>query len=178
MNILLQILDDGHITDAQGRNVNFENTIIVMTTNAGSTSKSGGIGFGGTLSDLSKDRAMKALSEFLRPEFMNRVDEIICFNQLTEENFAAIAVIMLQELKEALSTRGIDLTWSEEIPAWLVRKGYSVTYGARNLRRLIQKEIEDPAAEAVISFVASGNGAAASGVTLSLVDDAIHPTVF
>ena len=177
MNILLQILDDGHITDAQGRNVNFENTIIVMTTNAGSTSKSGGIGFGGTLSDLSKDRAMKALSEFLRPEFMNRVDEIICFNQLTEENFAAIAVIMLQELKEALSTRGIDLTWSEEIPAWLVRKGYSVTYGARNLRRLIQKEIEDPAAEAVISFVAAGNGAAASGVTLSLVDDAIHPTV-
>ena len=177
MNILLQILDDGHITDAQGRNVNFENTIIVMTTNAGSTSKSGGIGFGGTLSDLSKDRAMKALSEFLRPEFMNRVDEIICFNQLTEENFAAIAVIMLQELKEALSTRGIDLTWSEEIPAWLVRKGYSVTYGARNLRRLIQKEIEDPAAEAVISFVAAGNGAAASGVTLSLVDDAIHPIV-
>ena len=176
-HILLQILDDGHNTDAQGRNVNFENTIIVMTTNAGSTSKSGGIGFGGTLSDLSKDRAMKALSEFLRPEFMNRVDEIICFNQLTEENFAAIAVIMLQELKEALSTRGIDLTWSEEIPAWLVRKGYSVTYGARNLRRLIQKEIEDPAAEAVISFVASGNGAAASGVTLSLVDDAIHPTV-
>ena len=177
MNILLQILDDGHITDAQGRNVNFENTIIVMTTNAGSTSKSGGIGFGGTLSDLSKDRAMKALSEFLRPEFMNRVDEIICFNQLTEENFAAIAVIMLQELKEALSTRGIDLTWSEEVPAWLVQKGYSVTYGARNLRRLIQKEIEDPAAEAVISFVAAGNGAAASGVTLSLVDDAIHPTV-
>ena len=177
MNILLQILDDGHITDAQGRNVNFENTIIIMTTNAGSTSKSGGIGFGGTLSDLSKDRAMKALSEFLRPEFMNRVDEIICFNQLTEENFAAIAVIMLQELKEALSTRSIELTWSEDIPAWLVRKGYSVTYGARNLRRLIQKEIEDPAAEAVISFVAAGNGIAASRVALSLIDDTVHPIV-
>ena len=177
MNILLQILDDGHITDAQGRNVNFENTIIIVTTNAGSTSKSGGIGFGGTLSDLSKDRAMKALSEFLRPEFMNRVDEIVCFNQLTEENFAAIAVIMLRELKDALATRGIDLTWSEDIPAWLVRKGYSVTYGARNLRRLIQKEIEDPAAEAVISFAATGNGTAASCVTLSLADDTILPSV-
>ena len=120
---------------------------------------------------------MKALSEFLRPEFMNRVDEIVCFNQLTEENFAAIAVIMLRELKDALATRGIDLTWSEDIPAWLVRKGYSVTYGARNLRRLIQKEIEDPAAEAVISFAATGNGTAASCVTLSLADDTILPSV-
>ena len=177
MNILLQILDDGRITDAQGRTVNFENTIIIMTTNAGSTSKSGGIGFGGSISDLSKDRSMKALSEFLRPEFMNRVDEIICFNQLTEENFAAIAVLMLQELQEALATRNIVLTWAEDVPALLVRKGYSVTYGARNLRRLIQKEIEDPAAEAVISFTADNPGTSASAVTLSVADDQIHTTV-
>ena len=173
MNILLQILDDGRITDAQGRTVNFENTIIIMTTNAGSTSKSGGIGFGGSISDLSKDRSLKALSEFLRPEFMNRVDEIICFNQLTEENFASIAVLMLQELQEALSARNIALTWSEEVPAWLVQKGYSVTYGARNLRRLIQKEIEDPAAEAVISFTAANPATPASSVTLSVAENQI-----
>ena len=174
MNILLQILDDGRITDAQGRTVNFENTVIVMTTNAGSSTKSGGIGFGGTLSDLSKDRSMKALSEFLRPEFMNRVDEIICFNQLTEENFAAISVLMLGELKDALAARNISLTWAEDVPALLVKKGYSAVYGARNLRRLIQKEIEDPAAEAVIAFTASNPDTPASAVSLSTADDQIQ----
>ena len=144
-----------------------------MTTNAGSSSKSGGIGFGGTLSDLSKDRAVKALSEFLRPEFMNRVDEIVSFNQLTEENFAAISVLMLGELRDALSARDIALSWTEDVPAWLVRKGYSVTYGARNLRRLIQKEIEDPSAEAVISFTAS-SPVPASALNISVADDEIH----
>ena len=176
MNILLQILDDGHISDAQGRNVNFENTVIIMTTNAGSNSKSGGIGFGGSLSDLSRDRAIKALGEFLRPEFMNRVDEIITFNQLTEENFASIAVLMLDELKEALQARNIALTWADDVPAWLVKKGYSVTYGARNLRRLIQKEIEDPAAEAVIAHAASG-APAASALAVSVAEDKVCITV-
>ncbi len=176
MNILLQILDDGRITDAQGRTVNFENTIIIMTTNAGSNTKSGGIGFGGTLSDLAKDRSIKALGEFLRPEFMNRVDEIICFNQLSEENFAAIAVLMLKELQDSLAARDISLSWTEDVPAWLVKKGYSVTYGARNLRRLIQKEIEDPAAEAVISHVSS-KGATANTLKLSVLDDRIDIAV-
>ncbi|MCI8525881.1 MAG: ATP-dependent Clp protease ATP-binding subunit [Oscillospiraceae bacterium] len=150
VNILLQILDDGHITDAQGRNVNFENTIIVMTSNAGSDRKDGSVGFGRTLSEQSREKAMKALGEFLRPEFLNRVDEIICFNKLTEENFRAIAAIMLVELQKALSERGVALTWTEELMDYLTKKSYSVTYGARNLRRTIQKEIEDKIAERII----------------------------
>ena len=177
MNILLQILDDGRITDAQGRMVNFENTIIIMTTNAGSSSTSGGIGFGGSLSDLSRDRSMKALGEFLRPEFINRVDEIVSFHQLSEENFAAIAVLMLNELRDALKERDVVLTWTEDVPAWLVKNGYSVNYGARNLRRLIQKEIEDPAAEAVISFASAGSEKKASGVNISVVEEKIHVEV-
>ena len=177
MNILLQILDDGRITDAQGRMVNFENTIIIMTTNAGSSSKSGGIGFGGSLSDLSRDRSLKALNEFLRPEFINRVDEIVSFHQLSEENFASIAVLMLDELRAALQERDIALTWTEDVPAWLVKNGYSVSYGARNLRRLIQKEIEDPAAEAVISFASAEGEKKATGVNISVAEDKIHVEV-
>ena len=177
MNILLQILDDGRITDAQGRMVNFENTIIIMTTNAGSSSKSGGIGFGGSLSDLSRDRSLKALNEFLRPEFINRVDEIVSFHQLSEENFASIAVLMLDELRTALQERDIALTWTEDVPAWLVKNGYSVSYGARNLRRLIQKEIEDPAAEAVISFASAEGEKKATGVNISVAEDKIHVEV-
>ena len=150
MNILLQILDDGRITDAQGRVVNFENTIIIMTTNAGSNSKTTSVGFGGTLSDMSRERAMKALNEFLRPEFLNRVDEVICFNQLTEENFRAIAGLMLTEVAEVIRERKLELSWDESIIDYLVQKGYSVTYGARNLRRLIQKEIEDTIAARLI----------------------------
>ena len=150
MNILLQILDDGRITDAQGRVVNFENTIIIMTTNAGSGNKSGSVGFGGTLSDMSRERAMKALSEFLRPEFINRVDEVICFNQLTEENFRGIAALMLSEVRDVLREKNRELVWDESVLDYLVRKGYSVTYGARNLRRLIQKEIEDTIAQKLI----------------------------
>ena len=151
MNILLQILDDGRITDAQGRTVNFENTIIIMTTNAGSNSKSGSVGFGGSLSDMSRERTMKALNEFLRPEFINRVDEVICFNQLTEANFRAIAALMLGELRENMERKNIVLTWDDSLVDHLVREGYSVTYGARNLRRLIQKQVEDQIAEGIIA---------------------------
>ena len=151
MNILLQILDDGRITDAQGRTVNFENTIIIMTTNAGSNSKSGSVGFGGSLSDMSRERTMKALNEFLRPEFINRVDEVICFNQLTEANFRAIAALMLGELRENMERKNIALTWDDSLVDHLVREGYSVTYGARNLRRLIQKQVEDQIAEGIIA---------------------------
>lgn len=154
LNILLQILDDGRITDAQGRVVNFENTIIIMTSNAGSDRKDGSVGFGKSLSEQTQEKAVKALSEFLRPEFINRVDEVISFNKLTEENFRAIAGIMLTELRQALSERGIDFTWDESVIDALVKKSYSVTYGARNLRRTIQKELEDPIAQKIIeSFV-------------------------
>ena len=151
MNILLQILDDGRITDAQGRTVNFENTIIIMTTNAGSNTKTGSVGFGGTLSDMSRERAMKALGEFLRPEFINRVDEVVCFNQLTEENFRGIALLMLGEVRDVLAEKNLELRWDDSLVDYLVRKGYSVTYGARNLRRLIQKEIEDEIAAEMIA---------------------------
>ncbi len=151
MNILLQILDDGRITDAQGRNVNFENTIIIMTTNAGSGNKTGSVGFGGTLSDMSREKAMKALNEFLRPEFINRVDEVVCFNQLTEENFRGITELMLTELRDVMGEKGIELRWEESLKDYLVKKGFSVTYGARNLRRLIQKEIEDTIAARIIA---------------------------
>ena len=154
LNILLQILDDGRITDAQGRVVNFENTIIIMTSNAGSDRKDGSVGFGKSLSEQTQEKTVKALSEFLRPEFINRVDEVISFNKLTEENFRAIAGIMLTDLRQALSERGIDFTWDESVIDALVKKSYSVTYGARNLRRTIQKDLEDPIAQKIIeSFV-------------------------
>jgi len=150
LNVLLQVLDDGRITDAQGRVVNFENTIIVMTSNAGSEGRVGGLGFGRSENDMVKEKTMKALREFLRPEFINRVDEIITFNHLTEENFLGIADIMLKELKDSLSARGLVLTWNEDLRQLLTRKAYSMVYGARNLRRTIQKELEDPISEAII----------------------------
>ena len=170
MNILLQILDDGRITDAQGRTVNFENTIIIMTTNAGSGNKTGSVGFGGSLSDMSRERALKALNEFLRPEFLNRVDEVICFNQLTEENFRGIAALMLSEVAEVLQNKNLRLTWDESLLDYLVKKGYSVTYGARNLRRLIQKEIEDRIAAQLIEKRAQS----VKHIALSAKDDAVH----
>jgi len=150
LNILLQILDDGRITDAQGRQINFENTIIVMTSNAGSDRKDGSVGFGRTLTEQSREKAMKALGEFLRPEFLNRVDEVICFNKLTEEHFREIAKIMLGDLRKVLEERDVTLTWDESVLDALTEKSYSVTYGARNLRRTIQREIEDPVAEKLI----------------------------
>ena len=150
LNVLLQVLDDGRITDAQGRMVNFENTIIVMTSNAGSEGRVGGVGFGRTEQDMVKEKTMKALKEFLRPEFINRVDEIITFNHLTKENFLGIADIMLRELKESLSERGLALTWDESVRDYLVEEAYSVIYGARNLRRTIQRRLEDPISERII----------------------------
>ena len=150
LNILLQILDDGHITDAHGRKVNFENTVIVMTSNAGSNSKVGSVGFDRTAEEQGKDRAMKALQDFLRPEFINRVDEIVYFHQLTEDNFKDIAALMLQELKDSLAEKHITLTWDESLLSYLVKKSYSAAYGARNLRRCIQKELEDVIAQRII----------------------------
>ena len=150
LNILLQVLDDGRITDAQGRTVNFENTVIVMTSNAGSEGRVGGLGFGRTENDMVKEKTMKALRDFLRPEFLNRVDEIITFNHLTEENFLGIADIMLAELQQNLAERGLVANFSEDVRQYLVKEAYSVTYGARNLRRTIQKALEDPISEKII----------------------------
>ena len=151
LNVLLQILDDGQITDAHGRKVNFENTVIVMTSNAGSDTKSAGaVGFGGSADQQGKERAMKALRDFLRPEFLNRVDEIVCFNHLTRENFSGIARIMLEELRASLRDKGYTFRYDDALVDYLVEKSYSMTYGARNLRRLIQKELEDPMASRII----------------------------
>ena len=150
LNVLLQVLDDGRITDSQGRVVNFENTIIVMTSNAGSEGRVAGLGFGRTEQDMVKEKTMGALREFLRPEFLNRIDEIITFNQLTREDFLGIADIMLAELRQSLEARGLALTWGQELGQWLADKAYSAVYGARNLRRTIQRELEDPISEAII----------------------------
>ena len=150
LNVLLQILDDGEITDAHGRKVNFENTIIVMTSNAGSATKEGTVGFDRSVSQQDQERAMKALQQFLRPEFINRVDAVICFNRLTEEHFQGIARIMLNELAGSLKEKGITFTYDDALVAWLTHKSYSLTYGARNLRRTIQKEVEDPMASKII----------------------------
>ena len=151
LNSLLQILDDGRLTDAQGRVVSFENTVIVMTSNAGSQSNNTPAGFGRTVSQMSKDRVMKALEEIMRPEFLNRIDEIIAFNQLTEDNFRHIAEIMLGELRTTLADKDIRLTWDDSLLGLLTEKSYSVKYGARNLRRLIEKEIENPLATAIVT---------------------------
>ena len=169
LNVLLQVLDDGRITDAQGRVVNFENTVIVMTSNAGSEGRVGGLGFGRSENDMVKEKTMKALREFLRPEFINRVDEIITFNHLTEENFLGIADIMLAELKESLSVRGLELTWNEDLRQLLVKKAYSMVYGARNLRRTIQRELEDPISEAIIDSFESP----ISSIHVQVKDDAV-----
>jgi len=150
LNVLLQVLDDGRITDAQGRVVNFENTIIVMTSNAGSEGRVGGVGFGRSGQDMVKEKTMKALREFLRPEFINRVDDIITFNHLTEENFLGIADIMLEELRASLENRSLSFTWTDDVRRKLVDEAYSMTYGARNLRRTIQRLLEDPISERII----------------------------
>ncbi len=150
LNVLLQILDDGQITDAHGRKVNFENTVIVMTSNAGSDKSGGAVGFGRSGDELGKERVMKALQEFLRPEFINRVDEIVYFHQLTKENFAGIARIMLGELTDSLAAKGFTFLYDDALVDYLVEKSYSVAYGARNLRRCIQKELEDPTAARII----------------------------
>ena len=153
MNILLQILDDGRITDAQGRTVNFENTVIVMTTNAGSDKRTGSVGFNMSADEQGKEKAVKALNDFLRPEFINRVDEIIYFHHLTEENIRAIASLMLEDLRTAMAERGTALTWDESVITYLAEKGYRAAYGARNLQRLIQKDVEDAIATEIIDHL-------------------------
>ena len=169
LNILLQILDDGRITDAQGRTVNFENAVIVMTTNAGSDKKTGSVGFNQSVDDQGKEKAVKALNDFLRPEFINRVDEIVYFHKLTEENFRSIAALMLTDLKNVMAERSMTLTWDESVVDYLTKKGYSMTYGARNLQRLIQKEIED----AVAAEIIDRRKGAVSQVGLTVKDGAI-----
>lgn len=150
LNILLQILDDGRITDSQGRTVNFENTVIVMTTNARSANSINTVGFGGSSDDKDRQRAMKALGDFLRPEFLNRVDEIVYFHKLTEENFRVIADLMLGELRDVMAEHDMSLHWDDSVRDYLVKKSFSEEYGARNLRRIIQKDIEDAIATEVI----------------------------
>ena len=170
MNILLQVLDDGRITDAQGRVVSFENTVIVMTTNAGSDGNVGSMGFGRTDEEQVKGKTMKALQSFLRPEFINRVDEIITFNHLSKAHFAGIADIMLRELQESLSQRGLTFQWTEDVRDHLVDGAYSVTYGARNLRRFIQQELEDPISEVIIDSFESP----ITGISAGLEDGKIR----
>ena len=150
MNILLQILDDGRITDAQGRTVNFENIIIVMTTNAGSSVGSTSLGFGKNEQALSDEKTMKALKDFLRPEFIGRVDEVVCFHPLTREDFARIAVLMLTELKGSLADKGYTLTWDENVPGLLADAAFGKTRGARDLRNVVRRRAEDPIAQAII----------------------------
>ncbi|MBR3947808.1 MAG: ATP-dependent Clp protease ATP-binding subunit [Clostridia bacterium] len=150
MNILLQILDEGRITDAQGRTVNFENTVIVMTSNAGSERKGGAIGFGKEKGDATREKVMKALSDFLRPEFIGRVDEVAVFNSLTNEDYVKIADLLLSELAESLHEKLIDFKWTEEVKRYLADKAEGGSRGARDLRNLIRKEIEDEIANIII----------------------------
>ena len=173
LNILLQVLDDGRITDAQGRTVNFENAIIVMTSNAGSEGRVGGLGFGKTDQELVEDKTLKALQEFLRPEFINRVDEIITFAHLTKENFGQIANIMLKELEDSLAQRGLTFAWTEAVKDALVDEAFSTTYGARNLRRTIQRRLEDPISERIIDSFEQP----ITSVTTDIADGAISITV-
>ncbi len=163
MNILLQILDEGRINDSQGRSVSFENTVIVMTSNAGSTDRDTGVGFNKTDSDIAKDKAMKALREFLRPEFLGRIDEIVVFNPLTEENFAGIAGLMLDEMKSPLEEKHISLRYTDEALKAIAHKAYGQKLGARDIRRVIRNEVEDKIAELLID---KGEGAV-SAVAIS-----------
>jgi len=163
MNILLQILDEGRINDSQGRSVSFENTVIVMTSNAGSTDRDTGVGFNKTDSDIAKDKAMKALRDFLRPEFLGRIDEIVVFNPLTEENFAGIAGLMLDEMKSPLDEKHISLRYTDEALKTIAHKAYGQKLGARDIRRVIRNEVEDKIAELLID---KGEGAV-SAVAIS-----------
>lgn len=150
MNLLLQILDEGHVKDAQGRSINFENTIICMTSNAGSSDKTTGLGFNKTEGDISREKAMKALSEFLRPEFLGRVDEIVVFDPLSKESYAEIAGLMLTEMKDPLSEKGIELKYDKRVPAAIAEKAYGKKFGARDIRSVIRSEIEDKIADIIV----------------------------
>jgi ATP-dependent Clp protease ATP-binding subunit ClpA len=150
MNLLLQILDEGKIDDAQGRTVNFENTIIIMTSNAGSTDKSTGVGFNRTEEEISKEKALKALKDFLRPEFVGRIDEIIVFKPLSVEDYARIAALMLKETAAALSERGILLDWDDAALKAVAEKAHGHRYGARDIRRVLREDVEDPIASMIV----------------------------
>ena len=150
LNILLQILDEGRITDAQGRTVNFENTVIIMTSNAGSERKEGAMGFAKDVQTATREKVMKALSDFLRPEFIGRVDEVVVFRALTESDYEKIAVLMLNELVGPLHEKGIHFTWEEGVPAILAKKAFGGQRGARDLRNLIRRRVEDQIASLMV----------------------------
>ena len=154
MNILLQILDEGRINDAQGRTVNFENTVICMTSNAGSSEHIGETGFNKTPAQMNRDRTMKALSEFLRPEFLGRVDEIVVFDPLSEESLHRIAALMLGEYSAPLKAKGTELTWTDDALSLLCKKAEGGKFGARDLRRVVRREVEDKLAERIIAGTA------------------------
>ena len=169
MNILMQILDEGKIDDAHGRTVNFENTIICMTSNAGSTDKSIGVGFNRTADEISADKAVKGLREFLRPEFISRIDEIVVFKQLTKEDFADIAALMLDEMKTPLSEKDITLTYNDDVLKLIAEKSYGKPYGARDIRRVIRQDIEDKIADIIIN-----QGYSIDEIALTVKDEAIN----
>lgn len=162
MNILLQILDEGRITDAQGRTVSFENTVIAMTSNAGSSDKSTGVGFNKSAEDISKEKAMKALSEFLRPEFLSRVDEVVVFKPLTKDDFCKIAALMLDEMKEPLAEKDITFKYDDKALEIIAEKSFGSKFGARDIRRVIRKEIEDRIANIIIE---QNGGVSGIGIT-------------
>ena len=151
MNLLLQILDEGRVNDAQGRSVNFENTIICMTSNAGSSDKSSSLGFNKTESEISHEKAMKALSEFLRPEFLSRIDEVVVFDPLTEENFKDIAVLMLDEMKDPLAEKNIAFRYDKKAVALIAEKAFGKKFGARDIRKVIRTDVEDKIATALVN---------------------------
>ena len=169
MNILLQILDEGRINDAQGRTVNFENCIIVMTSNAGSERKENALGFARSQGDVNRDKAMKALREFLRPEFLGRVDEIVVFNELTEDNYKDIAILMLSELSQPLLDKGITLNYTKDVPAAIVSKMDSGVRGARDLRNVIRRNIENRIADIIID----ADGTPVTRINISVKDNEI-----
>ena len=170
LNVLLQILDDGRVTDATGRTVNFENTVIIMTTNAGSDKSSSVVGFSETAEQQGKIKTENALSTFLRPEFLNRVDAIVTFRSLDQNDFLRIASIMLNDLKDVLDKKGVRMTWDDRVPAVIAERSFSLKFGARNMRRFIETEVEDPIANAMIANYASG----VAGVHLSDKDGKIE----
>ena len=166
MNILLQILDEGRINDAQGRTVNFENTVIIMTSNAGSDNNASALGFAKSENDLAKEKALKALSDFLRPEFLARVDEVVCFNQLNDADFRAIAKLMCDEYVPQLKEKGVELTVTDEALAWLSKHAQGGKSAARDLRNLIRREVEDKLAQFLLD-----HAGAHTSVTIDAADD-------
>ncbi len=169
LNILLQILDDGRITDAQGRQVNFENAIIIMTTNAGSEISTSISGFADKKEEKAKEKTEKALFAFLRPEFVNRIDEIICFRHLDKNDFVKIAELFISRLKNFMAEKGTKLVYDESLLEFIAEKSYSEKYGARNMRRFIEKHIEDE----IASIVVDNNGKNLVGISLSVNDGKI-----